>query len=109
MLQTKSKEKVDGIEKRVIGSLKSWARGRGFPTDITINTDFAKDKGYSLDSLEIVNLSLSLGEDFGIEIPDEDTEKFICSGNGEYGAMSQSVYSAQVRKIVDYISERLKE
>ncbi|CAH2573962.1 Acyl carrier protein [Planktothrix rubescens] len=51
------------------------------------NANFAEDLG--ADSLDIVELVMSLEEEFGIEIPDEDAEKILT-----------------VQEVVDYIESK---
>lgn len=53
---------------------------------VTMKTTFVDD--LAADSLDIVELVMELEEEFGIEIPDEETEKIACIGD-----------------VVDYIKE----
>lgn len=57
--------------------------------EITIDTSF---EDLNADSLDIVELIMSLEEEFGIEIPDEDAEKLTT-----------------VKAAVEYIKEKAKE
>lgn len=70
------------MEERVLKAIREWDR---FPQDrndkLTVNADFVKDLGF--DSLDHVEIILSLENEFGFEIPDEDavkmkTPKDIC-------------------------------
>lgn len=54
--------------------------------DVTIESSFIDDLG--ADSLDIVELIMALEEEFDLEIPDEEAEKFPTVGN-----------------VVDYIKE----
>ena len=45
---------------------------------ITMDTNFEEDLG--VDSLDIVELSMALEEEFGVEIPSEDLEKITTVG-----------------------------
>ncbi|MDI6618452.1 MAG: acyl carrier protein [Clostridiales bacterium] len=56
------------------------------PEDVTTESSFVDDLG--ADSLDIVELIMALEEEFDIEIPDEEAEKFPTVG-----------------KVVDYIKE----
>ena len=47
-------------------------------SNITMDTNFEEDLG--VDSLDIVELSLALEEEFGVEIPSEDLEKITTVG-----------------------------
>ncbi|GAA0697742.1 acyl carrier protein [Paraclostridium ghonii] len=47
--------------------------------DITLNTSLTKD--LEADSLDAVEVIMALEDEFGIEIPDEDAEKFTCIGD----------------------------
>ena len=44
------------------------------PEDITLDTDLMKD--LEADSLDAVEIIMALEEEYDIEIPDEDAEKF---------------------------------
>ncbi|MBC7341743.1 MAG: acyl carrier protein [Clostridia bacterium] len=57
--------------------------------EITMDTSF---EDLNADSLDIVELIMSLEEEFGIEIPDEDAEKLTT-----------------VKAAVEYIKEKTKE
>ncbi len=46
---------------------------------ITMQTTFVDD--LAADSLDIVELVMELEEEFGIDIPDEETEKIACVGD----------------------------
>lgn len=59
------------------------------PDEVTPQATFIEDLG--ADSLDMVELSMALEEEFQIEIPDEDAEKI-----------------RTVQNAVDYIDERLK-
>lgn len=56
------------------------------PEDVALGASFIDDLG--ADSLDIVELIMALEEEFDIEIPDEEAEKFPTVGN-----------------VVDYIKE----
>jgi acyl carrier protein len=58
--------------------------------DIKPNSDFVDDLGF--DSLDVVETIMGLEEEFGIEIPDNDVEKFI-----------------KVKDVIDYITNRKGE
>lgn len=49
------------------------------PDDVTMESSFIDDLG--ADSLDIVELIMALEEEFDIEIPDEEAEKFPTVGN----------------------------
>lgn len=49
------------------------------PVDVTLEASFIDDLG--ADSLDIVELIMALEEEFDIEIPDEEAEKFPTVGN----------------------------
>ena len=49
------------------------------PVDVTSEASFIDDLG--ADSLDIVELIMALEEEFDIEIPDEEAEKFPTVGN----------------------------
>lgn len=49
------------------------------PEDVTLESSFIDDLG--ADSLDIVELIMALEEEFDIEIPDEEAEKFPTVGN----------------------------
>ncbi len=57
---------------------------------ITMDASFTDDLG--ADSLDLVELIMSLEEEFDMEIPDEDAEKI-----------------ATVKDVVDYIKSRVEE
>ena len=59
------------------------------PDEVTPQATFIEDLG--ADSLDMVELSMALEEEFQIEIPDEDAEKI-----------------RTVQNAVEYIDERLK-
>ncbi len=46
---------------------------------VTPEAEFVKDLG--VDSLDVVELIMALEEKFGIEIPDEQAEKFVNVGD----------------------------
>lgn len=48
-------------------------------TEITPNANFLQDLG--ADSLDAIELTMRLEEEFGIEIPDEDAEKLATVGD----------------------------
>jgi len=56
------------------------------PEEVTMESSFIDDLG--ADSLDIVELIMALEEEFDLEIPDEEAEKFPTVGN-----------------VVDYIKE----
>ena len=45
------------------------------PEEVTLEASFVEDLG--ADSLDLVELTLTLEEEFGVEIPDEDAEKLL--------------------------------
>ena len=45
------------------------------PEEVTLEASFVEDLG--ADSLDLVELTMALEEEFGIEIPDEDAEKLL--------------------------------
>ncbi|WP_250673489.1 acyl carrier protein [Paraclostridium ghonii] len=47
--------------------------------DITLNTSLTKD--LEADSLDAVEVIMALEDEFGIEVPDEEAEKFTCIGD----------------------------
>ncbi|HBM74462.1 MAG TPA: acyl carrier protein [Clostridiaceae bacterium] len=49
------------------------------PDDVTLESSFIDDLG--ADSLDIVELIMALEEEFDIEIPDEEAEKFPTVGD----------------------------
>lgn len=59
-------------------------------SDVTPDATFQEDLG--ADSLDMVELVMSLEEEFGIEIPEEDAEK-----------------AKTVKDVIIYIDEKLKE
>merc|ERR1711879_1136089 len=63
--------KVEDITLRVINVAKSQERAK---KDIEVNADTHLGHDLGLDSLDQVEFSLALEEEFSIEIPDEDAE-----------------------------------
>ena len=65
----------------VFGELKSYLIKEKHldPAEITLEAEFRDDLGF--DSLEIVELVLDMEEEYGIEIPDDETEKIITVGD----------------------------
>ncbi|KAI6184252.1 Acyl carrier protein [Aphelenchoides bicaudatus] len=63
------------VEERVIKALKAWDR---FPAEkaesISLDSRFAED--LSLDSLDLVEVTMSLEDEFEFEFPVEDIDKF---------------------------------
>lgn len=47
--------------------------------DITFETSLVKD--LEADSLDAVEIIMAIEDEFGIEVPDEDAEKFACIGD----------------------------
>ena len=45
------------------------------PDEITLDSNFSKD--LEADSLDQVEVLMALEDEYGIEIPDEDAEKFV--------------------------------
>ncbi|KJH47813.1 putative acyl carrier protein [Dictyocaulus viviparus] len=62
------------VETRVLKAIRAWDR---FPADkealLQIDSDFTKDLGF--DSLDQVEIMMSIEDEFGFEIPLEDSEK----------------------------------
>uniref|UniRef100_A0AC34QWF1 Acyl carrier protein n=1 Tax=Panagrolaimus sp. JU765 TaxID=591449 RepID=A0AC34QWF1_9BILA len=62
------------VEERVLKAVKNWDR---FPQDragvLTLDARFVEDLGF--DSLDHVEIVMSLEDEFGFEIPDKDAEK----------------------------------
>jgi len=49
------------------------------PEQVTTTASFTEDLG--ADSLDTVELVMAFEEEFGVEVPDEDTEKLKCVGD----------------------------
>jgi len=49
------------------------------PEDITMDTDIIEDLG--ADSLEVIDMVMSMEDEFGLEIPDEDVESLRTIGS----------------------------
>lgn len=60
------------------------------PTTMTLNTKIAEDLG--ADSLDLVDLLMSVEDEFGVEIPDEEVENLHTIGD-----------------VVEYISKNAEE
>ncbi|RCN47759.1 putative acyl carrier protein, partial [Ancylostoma caninum] len=62
------------VEDRVLKAIRAWDR---FPADketlLKIEADFSKDLGF--DSLDQVEIMMAVEDEFGFEIPLEDSEK----------------------------------
>ncbi|VDN35559.1 unnamed protein product [Gongylonema pulchrum] len=62
------------VEQRVMKAIRAWDR---FPEDkkeaLTLDSHFVNDMGF--DSLDHVEIVMSLEDEFGFEIPDTDAEK----------------------------------
>ncbi|KAK5972800.1 Acyl carrier protein mitochondrial [Trichostrongylus colubriformis] len=62
------------VESRVLKAIRAWDR---FPADketlLKIEADFTKDLGF--DSLDQVEIMMAIEDEFGFEIPLEDSEK----------------------------------
>ncbi|KAJ1354683.1 hypothetical protein KIN20_011683 [Parelaphostrongylus tenuis] len=62
------------VESRVLKAIRAWDR---FPADketlLKIDADFQKDLGF--DSLDQVEIMMAIEDEFGFEIPIEDSEK----------------------------------
>ncbi|VDN02609.1 unnamed protein product [Thelazia callipaeda] len=62
------------VERRVMKAIRAWDR---FPEEkketLTLDTNFVKDMGF--DSLDHVEIVISLEDEFGFEIPETDAEK----------------------------------
>uniref|UniRef100_A0A0R3RG47 Acyl carrier protein n=1 Tax=Elaeophora elaphi TaxID=1147741 RepID=A0A0R3RG47_9BILA len=62
------------VEQRVMKAIRAWDR---FPEEkketLTLDSDFVKDMGF--DSLDHVEIVMSLEDEFGFEIPESDSEK----------------------------------
>ena len=78
----KSMATVDERVKKIIGEQLGVEED-----EVTPEASFVEDLG--ADSLDTVELVMALEEEFGIEIPDEDAEKFLTVG-----------------KALDYIKEK---
>jgi len=66
------KEAFDRVKKVVL------AQFGATPDSITMATSFAKDLG--ADPVDLIELEFALEEEFGIEIPDVDSEKLTTVG-----------------------------
>ncbi|VDK52817.1 unnamed protein product [Cylicostephanus goldi] len=62
------------VEERVLKAIRAWDR---FPADketmLKLEADFSKDLGF--DSLDQVEIMMAVEDEFGFEIPLEDSEK----------------------------------
>lgn len=62
------------VEERVIKAIKAWDR---FPQDradkLSLEARFVEDLG--LDSLDLVEITMALEDEFGFEIPEADVDK----------------------------------
>lgn len=70
--------KKSDIEKRVKAVVAHVLSIESVQDRITLKSRFVQDLG--ADSIDMIELSLSLEEEFGMEIPDEDAEKIISVG-----------------------------
>ncbi len=46
-----------------------------------VNTDTSLMKDLEADSLDAVEIIMAIEDEFDIEVPDEDAEKFLCVGD----------------------------
>lgn len=62
------------VEEKVLKAIRAWDR---FPQDradkLTFDARFVEDLG--LDSLDLVEITMSLEDEFGFEIPESDVDK----------------------------------
>ncbi|CAD5211999.1 unnamed protein product [Bursaphelenchus okinawaensis] len=65
---------IKEVEQKVIKAIKAWDR---FPQDradkLTLEARFVEDLGF--DSLDLVEITMALEDEFGFEIPESDVDK----------------------------------
>ncbi len=84
-MAAKSKDEIYEILRKVIAEELEVE-----PDSVTPDARFQEDLG--ADSLDLVELTMKLEDEFGIKVPDEDVEKLTT-----------------VQSVVDYIYEKLNE
>ncbi|XP_015268804.1 PREDICTED: acyl carrier protein, mitochondrial [Gekko japonicus] len=76
---------LDNIKEHVLYVLKLYDEID--PEKLTVDSHFTKDLG--LDSLDQVEITMAMEDEFGLEIPDVEAEKLMCP-----------------QEIVDYVSDK---
>lgn len=95
---------MEELEEAVVKSINAWAESRSYNGRIDRNSDLAKV--YNLDSIETLDLVLTIEENFSICIPNRDIKKlFRQAPNGEYKLATISSY-APVSNLVSYIKKK---